>query len=296
MKKINFYLFLICLFLLNSCVASQDEIKELKVKVVNLETLLNTQNQKYIELEKKVTEIDQKINSLENRISKELMLDIKTQIFSELEEIKKEQALFSNKLEELSLSKEQQSKEFNFQLSNLSTQIQTLQLKLTEIERKIESLSNATIAKVDTGEKPSEPSKEEVKEPGKEVIKEKPLTEIELYEKAYSYYQKGEAEKARKFFEEYIERFPKGKWIGQAHFWIGESYFKEKKYEEAILSYQKLIELEGWHPLKPSAMLKQALSFKALGDVEAYKILLKRLINQYPNSKEAQEAKKLLKG
>ncbi len=296
MKKINFYLFLICIFLLNGCIASQDEIKELKVKVVNLETIVDRQNQKYVELEKNMTEINQKIDSVENKISKHLLVDIKTQIFSELEEIKKEQTFLSNKLEELRLSKEEQERGINSQLSNLSTQIQALQLKLTEIEKKIELFTNATGAKIITEEKPVETSKEKIKEVVKEEIKEKPLTEIELYENAYSYYQKGELEKARQLFEEYIKRFPKGKWIGQAHFWIGESYFKEKKYEEAILSYQKLIELESWHPLKPSAMLRQALSFKALGDVEAYKILLKKIINQYPNSKEAQEAKKLLKG
>ena len=78
-----------------------------------------------------------------------------------------------------------------------------------------EKTTNATNATNATAPQPQKPE-------------EKPLNEAELYEKAYSYYQKGDFKNARKLFEEYIERFPKGKWIGQAYFWIGESYFKEK--------------------------------------------------------------------
>ena len=122
----------------------------------------------------------------------------------------------------------------------------------------------------------------------------KNLSEAELYEKAYNYYKNHQFEKALKTFKVYLQRFPQGKWIGQAYFWIGECYFHLKDYENAILNYEKLIELPQFHPLKPAALFRQAMAFKALGDDQVYQIILKKLIQTYPYSKEAMKAKKLL--
>lgn len=306
MKK-GFFKFLLLLIplILNGCVAYQEEFQTLKIKVINLEAIVNKQNQKYEEMEKRLNVIDKKITSLESKISKDVLVDIKTQILSDLEDIKYQQALLSSQLEDLKFSKEEQDKEFTDRLNNLFTQVQALQLRIKEIEKKLgitpkvvsnetAVVSNETISSNKTAILSTNATNATNTNATITQV-EKPLTEVELYEKAYSSYQQGDFKNARKLFEEYIEKFPKGKWIGQAYFWIGESYFKEKKYEEAILSYQKLIELQGWHPLKPTAMFKQAQAFKALGDIEAYKILLKKVINQYPNSKEAEKAKKLLK-
>ena len=306
MKK-GFFKFLLLLIplILNGCVAYQEEFQTLKIKVINLEAIVNKQNQKYEEMKKRLNVIDKKITSLENKISKDVLVDIKTQILSDLEDIKYQQALLSSQLEDLKFSKEEQDKEFTDRLNNLFTQVQALQLRIKEIEKKLgitpkvvsnetAVVSNETISSNETAILSTNATNATNTNATITQV-EKPLTEVELYEKAYSSYQQGDFKYARKLFEEYIEKFPKGKWIGQAYFWIGESYFKEKKYEEAILSYQKLIELQGWHPLKPTAMFKQAQAFKALGDIEAYKILLKKVINQYPNSKEAKKAKKLLR-
>jgi tol-pal system protein YbgF len=298
-----FFLLILLPLILAGCIASQDEIQTLKIKVINLETTLNKQSQKSEELEKKLDELNKKIISLENKLSKDLMVEMKTQVLSELDEIKKEQAQLSSQVEDIKFSQEESEKNFKTQLENLATQTQALELKIKELEKKLEIApkelpketpppSNATLTSAENATKISAIKPEEKRE---EKPEEKPLSEAQLYEKAYSYYQKGDLQNAKKLFEEYIKKFPKGKWIGQAYFWIGEIYFKEKNYEEAILNYQKLIELPGWNPLKPSAMLKQAQAFKALGDTEAYKILLKKLINQYPQSKEAEVAKKLLK-
>ena len=306
MKKSFFkFLLLTITLILNGCVAYQEEFQTLKIKVINLEAIVNKQNQKYEEMEKRLNVIDKKITSLESKISKDVLVDIKTQILSDLEDIKYQQALLSSQLEDLKFSKEEQDKEFTDRLNNLFTQVQALQLRIKEIEKKLgitpkvvsnetAVVSNETISSNETAILSTNATNATNTNATITQV-EKPLTEVELYEKAYSSYQQGDFKNARKLFEEYIEKFPKGKWIGQAYFWIGESYFKEKKYEEAILSYQKLIELQGWHPLKPTAMFKQAQAFKALGDIEAYKILLKKVINQYPNSKEAKKAKKLLR-
>ncbi len=123
----------------------------------------------------------------------------------------------------------------------------------------------------------------------------KNLKEEDLFLRAYSLFQKGDYLSARAHWEEYLKRFPKGRWVGQSYYWIGETYFKEKEYESAILNYQRLIDLPDPNPFKPKAMLRQAEAFLKLNDKKAAEIVLKKLVRTFPGTPEAKEAHKLLK-
>lgn len=292
MKRI---LLLMTLFL-SGCAVSQDEVQTLKIKLINLETKLAKQEQKYQELEKEVSK------NLETKL-----LDLKAQLLSEVEEIKREQTELAGKIEDLQFKSEERDREYLGKLKELNLKIETLEIKLSSLQP-LENATNATkiekitfkdnvtidnVTKVVNATPVDRVTKidHETYKVSKDI---KALSEDELFQKAYSLFQKGDYKGARVTWEEYLRRFPKGKWIGQAYFGIGETYFKEKNYEDAILNYQKLVELKGPHPQKPAALFRQAQAFKALGDEKAYQILLKKIIREFPASKEASEAKKLL--
>jgi len=367
MKRWIYIIFLFFLVILWGCVPQQYEIQTLKIKVINLETAVEQQNKRYAELDKKINKLDEKIASLKRDIPQEWLLDIKTNILSEIEEIKEQQNQLASQLEDLKFAQEERNREFKTQVQDLITRLEALELKIKKLEKiigylklpssvssnvtssflsnntltissevnatlnatpnrvsnqtlalsnqtpsLISSTSNATgnatenvtgnatikvSVKSSITPSPSNVTSQTKESKGTEVSSKvlENLTEADYYERAYNYYRHRNYDKALQGFEEYIKKFPHGKWVGQAYFWIGECYFNKKNYEEAILSYQKLIEFPNFHPLKPAALFKQALAFKALGDTEAYQILLKKLIQNYPYSKEAIEAKKLLK-
>lgn len=305
MKK--FFLLGMALFL-GSCVVSQDEIQSLKIKVINLETRLATQEQKSQELEKEISK------NLNNKL-----LEIRSQLLSEIEEIKKEHSELLSKLEEVQFKSEEKDKEYLSRLKELNLKIETLETKVSSFLPILENatkITNATkiingtkvenattlegviqiknATQIENTTKIEKATKINNATQNQKVSQDIKLKEDELFQKAHTLFQKGDYKTARTLWEEYLKRFPKGKWIGQAYFGIGETYFKEKNYEDAILSYQKLIELPGPHPQKPTAMLRQAQAFKALGDQKAYQILLKKIIKEFPTSKEASQAKKLL--
>ena len=83
--------------------------------------------------------------------------------------------------------------------------------------------------------------------------------------------------------------------MGNAHYWIGETYYSEKNYEPAILSFQEVIKNYPTKEKVPAAMLKQSLAFKAINDIKSAKYVLKKLMDGYPKSDEAKKAKELLK-
>jgi TolA-binding protein len=75
-----------------------------------------------------------------------------------------------------------------------------------------------------------------------EKITEKtyPIENPSLYLSSKKAYDAGKYEEARKGFQKLVETYPKSDHADNSQFWIGETYFKEKLYEKAILAYQNV--------------------------------------------------------
>ena len=100
--------------------------------------------------------------------------------------------------------------------------------------------------------------------------------------------------RARTMLEEFLQGNPRHHLTVNAMYWIGESYYGEKKYENAILQFQDVIQKYGDHPKVASALYKQGLSFHALGDNKNAKVILKKVSDTFPLSEEAKRAKEKL--
>jgi len=116
----------------------------------------------------------------------------------------------------------------------------------------------------------------------------------DLYKDAYETYQKGDYEGARRKFEAFLKQYPNTELSDNAQFWIGETYYGKKDYEKAILEYEKAIAKYPEGDKIPSALLKQAIAFLELGDKTNGRNLLKRVIERYPQSEQADVAKRRL--
>jgi tol-pal system protein YbgF len=120
-------------------------------------------------------------------------------------------------------------------------------------------------------------------------------SEEELYNRARLAFDQGQTAQARKGFEEMIQRYPNSSNSDNAQFWIGETFFREKAYEKAILEYQKVIEKYPKGNKLPAALLKQGHAFLALGDKVNSRLIFEELIRKYPQSSEAKAASDKLK-
>lgn len=140
---------------------------------------------------------------------------------------------------------------------------------------------------------PSEkPDTKKISEDGSE----KALSENEIYATAKSEFDRGNYKAAREGFQTFLERFPDSKNVDNAQFWIGEIYYREKWYEKAILEYQKVIEKHPEGNKMQAALLKQGFAFYNLGDKANARLILKELIKKFPQSTEAEIARKKLEG
>ena len=74
------------------------------------------------------------------------------------------------------------------------------------------------------------------------VRPEDDLSDEALYAKGKQAFDMGNHQQAREYFQKLIQDFPKSPRADNAQFWIGETYYREKWYEKAILEYQNVIE------------------------------------------------------
>ena len=115
-----------------------------------------------------------------------------------------------------------------------------------------------------------------------------------LYKNAYEDYLRGNFEEARTKFLRFLKYYSNKEISENALFWVGETYFIEKDYENAISEYKKVVAEYPKGNNVPAALFKQAIAFLELKDKNNAVDLLKRVIKQYPNSDQAEMAKKSL--
>ena len=140
-----------------------------------------------------------------------------------------------------------------------------------------------------------ESKKEKRGKEGKSPVKKREATgKEEAYSNAYSIFKNGKYALAKEEFQKFLKSFPDTEYSDNAQFWIGECDYFEGRYEEAIVEYEGVIQNYPKGNKVPNAFLKQALSFLKLGDKSSAKLLLQRVIKDYPNTTPARVARKKL--
>jgi tol-pal system protein YbgF len=119
-------------------------------------------------------------------------------------------------------------------------------------------------------------------------------TPEELYEQALDVFNKRKYEEARRMMEGFIKANPDHKLAGNAQFWVGDSFYAEKQYADAILAYEDLLQKYKGHDKIPAALLKQAYAFLEMGDEKAAKGILRELTANHPESEQAKTAQEKL--
>ena len=116
-----------------------------------------------------------------------------------------------------------------------------------------------------------------------------------LYERGLELIQKKEDfAGGRQWLQQFLQRYPQHALAVNAMYWTGEAWYGEKKYENAILQFQDVIEKYGEHPKVAAALLKQGLAFHALGDQKNARVILQKVVDTFPLSEEAKKAKEKL--
>ncbi len=101
----------------------------------------------------------------------------------------------------------------------------------------------------------------------------------------------GEAQVARRLYDEFLRRWPKHELTGEAHFGLGELWAKEDKCREALFEFGKVIQEHPKSRSAPDAYLRSSDCFAALKMAEESRLALEELVKAHPKSEAAKTAK-----
>ncbi len=133
----------------------------------------------------------------------------------------------------------------------------------------------------------------QVESPKPKVMKkEKNLSNKELYKLAVLNFTNGKLSKAKEGFETLKKRAYKK---ASVNFYLGEIAFKKQKYNDAIINYQKSVNLKDKASYMDKLLLHTAISLQKMGKKSEAKNFFDAVIMGYPDTISAKEAKKYIK-
>ena len=121
------------------------------------------------------------------------------------------------------------------------------------------------------------------------------LSPQEIYNMAYADYLKGNFALATDGFKIYLDNFPQSPFADNALYWIGECYFSQKEYEEAISRYNELILNYPLGDKVPAAYLHKGISLIELDRNEEALSVFKLMVSKYPLEEETKIAQEKIK-
>jgi tol-pal system protein YbgF len=119
-------------------------------------------------------------------------------------------------------------------------------------------------------------------------------TPEQMYDYALGLIKNGDTRKGREVLNSFAAKYPDHRLMQNVFYWKGETFYVEKDYESAILSFQDVVDKYAGGEKAPDAMLKQGLSFQALNDNRNARILYELLLSKYPKSTAAEKARQKL--
>ena len=154
--------------------------------------------------------------------------------------------------------------------------------KLEEIEKRVAALEE----KVGKGAAPAGAAPQ--------VSVEELKTPEEVYEYGLGLIKGGDTKKAREVLNTFAAKYPDHRLMQNVFYWKGETFYADKDYESAILSFQDVVDKYPAGDKAPDAMFKQGLSFQALNDRKNARILYELLLSKYPKAPAAEKARQKL--
>ena len=115
------------------------------------------------------------------------------------------------------------------------------------------------------------------------------------YEIAWRALEKKDYRLAISRFKEFLQKHPKSKLAMNAQYWIGESHYALREFDQAILEFDAVRSRYPQADKVPAALLKQGFAFAELGEKVNARLILQEVVEKYAQSPEAAQAKQKLR-
>ncbi|MFW5487510.1 MAG: tol-pal system protein YbgF [Desulfovibrio sp.] len=117
----------------------------------------------------------------------------------------------------------------------------------------------------------------------------------QLYHRGQALVSAEKYEEGREVLNEFLGKNKQNPLVPNALYWLGESYYGEKRFAQAILTFKDVTQDYPKHHKAAAALLKIGYSYDKLGDAANARFYLQALLDEYPTSDPARLARQKLK-
>jgi len=198
----------------------------------------------------------------------------------------------ANALNGLQTGLQKQQNEGGSKVDQLSGQIQSLNDSLDELKARLakvsKQLEDMQAAQQSLGAQQVQAQAQQ------KAMSDAPPPDV-LYNNAFRDYNGNKNDLALQEFSDYIKFYPNTELAGNCYFYLGELQFRQGNYQQAAQSYDAVLQNFPSGNKVASAQLKKGFSLIELGKQDDGVSELRHLIQRYPHSPEALQARERLR-
>lgn len=111
----------------------------------------------------------------------------------------------------------------------------------------------------------------------------------QLYDEAFKKLQEGDYAGAERGFKTFVQRNPQNKLAGNAQYWLGETYYARRDYQNAMTSFAEGYKAYKTSPKGPDNLLKLGITMAALNRKSDACAVFARFSQDYPRATDLQK-------
>jgi tol-pal system protein YbgF len=119
-------------------------------------------------------------------------------------------------------------------------------------------------------------------------------SERQAYNTAWGTLESGRAQAAETLFTNFLATYPKSSLIPNAEYWLGECFYSQGRYSDAVLAFQNVVAQYPDHHKAAASLLKVGYAYERLEDRQNAVFYLQQLVENYPGSEPAPLARAAL--
>ena len=179
----------------------------------------------------------------------------------------------------------------------LTGQVEQLQYKNQQLQQQLEKMQTDHEFRLDQleGKKGGAPRAPNVPPPpptGPNTAAAPPAPGAQgeqLYHDAFKLLQDGDYANAEKAFKTFVQRNPQHPLAGNAQYWLGETYYARRDYQNAMISFAEGYKVYKASPKGPDNLLKLGITLGVLNKKQEACAVFTRFAQDYPRATDLQK-------
>ncbi|MGA8490106.1 MAG: tol-pal system protein YbgF [Terriglobales bacterium] len=177
-------------------------------------------------------------------------------------------------------------------VDQLSGQIQALNDSIDELKARLTQVAKQ-LQDIQAGQQ-SVAAGQAAQQAQQQALAQAPPPDV-LYNNALRDYNAGKNDLAKQEFSDYVRFYPNTDLAGNAYFYLAELAYKQGNFQEAVTNYDQVLQNFPTGNKAPSSDLKKGLALIELGKNDDGIAELRHVIQRYPRTNEALQAKERLR-